>query len=323
MILTFRVAQQSPDPSTQNGVVLLDPDGEVLGADCNTFPAGVQATDERLQRPLKYSFIEHAERNAVFAAARAGIPLQGTTMTCTWPPCAECARAIAQSGIAELVIPAATPDDESAPGGHWQEALSAAEEILEEAGVTVTELDVSGLELPAIRRNGKLSGGRTPQPDTQTKSHRDAQAKPAAFSPLYGRHPLRADAGDQPAEAQPSLLDRAKHYPSLREFYEDHSTRNPGGTWTRFGIAKLPGSEVEWTLEHQAETDEVVAIAPRDSGSEHRVIVLGKIRNGREELARLLGGRRDRDDEQFQLDEVIRLMHDAGHRLGVPDRVTA
>ena len=40
---------------------------------CNTFPKGVKSSKERLERPLKYFYIEHAERGAVYEAAKLGV----------------------------------------------------------------------------------------------------------------------------------------------------------------------------------------------------------------------------------------------------------
>ena len=42
----------------------------------------------------------HAEANAIYAAARAGVSLQGATIYCTHSPCMKCAEAIVQAGIA-------------------------------------------------------------------------------------------------------------------------------------------------------------------------------------------------------------------------------
>ena len=78
--LCQQVAVQSPD-SKQVGCVIATPDGRVLVTACNDFVHGAAQTPERLQRPTKYHWIEHAERNAIYKAAAAGIPLQmGLTM---------------------------------------------------------------------------------------------------------------------------------------------------------------------------------------------------------------------------------------------------
>ena len=62
---------------------------------------------ERWERPLKYDFVEHAERNAVYNAARVGIPLKGCRAYLNWEPypCKECAKAFIQAGIVEVIGP--------------------------------------------------------------------------------------------------------------------------------------------------------------------------------------------------------------------------
>ena len=62
--------------------------------------------NERWERPGKYDWVEHAERNAIYNAARMGIPLKGCSAFITLAPCAACARALIQSGIVEVYGPA-------------------------------------------------------------------------------------------------------------------------------------------------------------------------------------------------------------------------
>lgn len=94
--------EYSTDPDTKTGVVIVKKK-KILVKGANHAPKDVLLTNERLERPLKYSFIEHAERNAIYKAAKQGIKIKGSTLYSPWFPCAECARAIIQSGIEELV----------------------------------------------------------------------------------------------------------------------------------------------------------------------------------------------------------------------------
>ena len=64
---------------------------------------GVEARPERMERPEKYYWIEHAERSAIYEAARFGRPLEGATMYVTWFPCMDCARGIVETRIKALV----------------------------------------------------------------------------------------------------------------------------------------------------------------------------------------------------------------------------
>lgn len=99
------VATKSKDRSTKVGAVITSTeDHAVLSTGWNGFPRGVDDNIElRHTRPEKYYWTEHAERNAVYNAARRGIPLLGATIYVTLMPCCDCARAIIQTGIGTLV----------------------------------------------------------------------------------------------------------------------------------------------------------------------------------------------------------------------------
>ena len=73
MLRAYQIAVHSPDPSTQNGAILINQKGNIVSEAWNAFPAGVKYSPERWERPLKYKIIEHAERNAIFQAAKHGI----------------------------------------------------------------------------------------------------------------------------------------------------------------------------------------------------------------------------------------------------------
>jgi len=127
------VASWSKDRSTKVGCVIVGEAGQVLSTGYNGFPRGIDDDAEgRHARPAKYLWTEHAERNAVYNAARTGVSLLGSALYLPWFPCADCARAIIQSGIAVIVVQKAKRDDT-----HWDETLSVAEEMLAEAGVVI------------------------------------------------------------------------------------------------------------------------------------------------------------------------------------------
>lgn len=135
----YLVAQASPDPSTQNGAILFNSDGGWIGFDCNHFPTGVEYNDERWERPLKYEVIEHAERNAIFHAARVGAETYGSTMVVPWAACADCARAIIQAGVKRVVRH--KQSTERGQGRNWDGTISIADIMLREAGVDIIDLD--------------------------------------------------------------------------------------------------------------------------------------------------------------------------------------
>ena len=61
---------------------------------------------DRWDRPQKYQYVEHAERNAIYNAARVGTPLLGCSAFVSLAPCVGCARALVQAGITEVYGPA-------------------------------------------------------------------------------------------------------------------------------------------------------------------------------------------------------------------------
>jgi dCMP deaminase len=127
----------------------IDNDQNDLGLARHISEAPVGITDElipdRWERPAKYEWIEHAERNAVYNAARVGVPLRGCTAYLNWEPypCIECAKALVQAGIARVVGPdrefpnhkkAENPDeDQWKSGDQWKFGRS--QQIMDEAGV--------------------------------------------------------------------------------------------------------------------------------------------------------------------------------------------
>jgi dCMP deaminase len=156
--LAMLVAEKSKDPSTKVGCILVGKDNNVLSTGFNGFPRGVWETasdpenglyhrrarlhPERWERPLKYDFVEHAERNAVYNAARHGVRLDGARAYLNWEPypCKDCTKAFIQSGIVEVIGPDIEfPNHNKATGGGWshgdQWRMSISRTMMDEAGV--------------------------------------------------------------------------------------------------------------------------------------------------------------------------------------------
>lgn len=155
--LAYQAALSSPDPSTQNGAVLpvYHYNGcgfrkSLVVTGCNTFPVGVPSSPDRLERPLKYQFIEHAERAVILHAARDGYRLHGRTLYCCWYACADCARAIIAAGIVRVVGHKKMADGTPA---HWKDSIANAMAMFAEAGVQADYVD-GDLGGPPIRFNG-------------------------------------------------------------------------------------------------------------------------------------------------------------------------
>ena len=133
--LCRKASESSADPDTRVGCVVVR-GAEVLALGCNTFPQGVEDhTGERSARPDKYLWIEHAERNAIYSAAYTGIRLAEARMYVDLMPCVECARAIIQAGISEVIVSADRMLSYTSDRYTEQHAL--AERMLAEAGLSV------------------------------------------------------------------------------------------------------------------------------------------------------------------------------------------
>lgn len=129
------VSTWSKDPSTKAGAIVVGPDREIRATGYNGLVRGVDDdVSERMERPTKYDFIEHAERNAIYNACLTGVSLKGCVMYVTLPPCTDCARAIIQSGI-KMVVTNQLKVDASTPAGTWRDKLSFSEQMFREAGV--------------------------------------------------------------------------------------------------------------------------------------------------------------------------------------------
>lgn len=104
MKLALLVSERSKDRSRKTAAVIVDQNESEIATGYNGFPRGVDDNvDSRHERPAKYKWTEHAERNAIYNAARSGIRTEGCRMYMPWYPCMDCARAVIQAGIGELV----------------------------------------------------------------------------------------------------------------------------------------------------------------------------------------------------------------------------
>ena len=129
------VATWSKDPSTKTGAVVVGPDKEIRATGYNGLVRGVNDdVAERMERPTKYDFFEHAERNAIYNACLTGTSLRGCTIFFFFFPCTDCARAIIQAGIKEVVTYEYITTD-SDPKNTWRDKLNYSAQMFEEAGV--------------------------------------------------------------------------------------------------------------------------------------------------------------------------------------------
>ncbi len=99
-------ALRSKDPSTQVGACIVDSNKKVVSIGYNGMPRN--CNEEKLTwnknegLDSKYLYVCHAEFNAILNT-RNGSALSGCTLYVTLFPCNECAKAIIQTGIKEVV----------------------------------------------------------------------------------------------------------------------------------------------------------------------------------------------------------------------------
>lgn len=147
MVFSRAAAALSKDRSTKLGAAILGSGFEVRAIGYNGFPRGVDdSKDARHLRPAKYSYTEHAERNAIYNAARVGTPLQGCRILLDSPIgiCCDCARAIINVGITQVVIFRRT-DSDHARQQRWEEHDPIVLEMFEEAGVDIVYITEESL----------------------------------------------------------------------------------------------------------------------------------------------------------------------------------
>ena len=143
MDLAKLIATWSKDTSTKVGCIVVDSGKRILTTGYNGFPRGVDDTiPARHERPVKYDFTEHAERNAMYNALTYGVSLKDCIMYVTFPPCVDCARGIIQSGIREIIYLDMPADKtQNIPG--WRDKLETSFKMFNEAGVIYKSLGVN------------------------------------------------------------------------------------------------------------------------------------------------------------------------------------
>lgn len=128
-------AQRSKDPNTQVGACIVNADKKIVGVGYNGFPTG--CSDEELPwsregnfLDTKYPYICHAELNAILNSISRD--LKGATVYVALFPCNECAKAIIQSGIREVVYISDKYEN--------SDAVKASKIMFKQAGVTLRKM---------------------------------------------------------------------------------------------------------------------------------------------------------------------------------------
>lgn len=133
----YEAARVSQHPSTHNAALLLSGE-QVVVEGINNLPPGVSNVDARFEGPNKHVFLNHAERDAIYRAARQGIRTEGLTMVMPWLPCIPCANAVVTSGISLLITHRQMSERTKAK---WQAELALGVQVLSEGGVRIIAFD--------------------------------------------------------------------------------------------------------------------------------------------------------------------------------------
>ena len=156
MNMVYLMASKSKDESTHIGAVIVGESNEVVSTGYNSFPRGIDDNvPERQERPGKYPWFEHAERNAVYNAARIGVSTLGCRMYTNGVPCTGCARGIINSGIKEVIVDKKWNDGNW--DGKWSEEAEMSMIMFKEAGVSVRFMDFNIIEIHKFRRGEKIN----------------------------------------------------------------------------------------------------------------------------------------------------------------------
>ncbi len=135
-------ALRSKDPNSQVGSCIVSQDNKILSIGYNGFPRGCSDDDfpwQRVGEPLdtKYIYVTHSELNAILNYR--GGSLEGSKLYVSLFPCNECAKAIIQSGIREIIY-----DNDKYAG---EASVIASKRMLDSAGVHYRRYLPTGREL--------------------------------------------------------------------------------------------------------------------------------------------------------------------------------
>ena len=140
MGVAMLAARRSKDPNTQVGACIVSPDNIIISTGYNGLPNGCLDDEypwEREGEETKYPYVVHAELNAILNAN--GRDLRGSRLYVALFPCNECAKAIIQAGVKEVLY----LSDKYASTA----ATRASKRMLDSAGVTYRQLHPSTKEI--------------------------------------------------------------------------------------------------------------------------------------------------------------------------------
>ena len=132
---------RSKDPNTKVGACIVSPDNRIVGVGYNGMPYGTDDATAPWGRvggflDTKYAFVVHAELNAILNSTK---ELKGCRLYVSLFPCHECAKAIIQSGIKEIIY-----EDDKYNG---TDSDIASKRMLDAAGVIYRKMDKISVEV--------------------------------------------------------------------------------------------------------------------------------------------------------------------------------
>ena len=135
MSLAHLSGMRSKDPNTQVGACIVNERKRIVGIGYNGLPYGCNDDEYPWERDggfldTKYAYVVHAELNAILNATES---LQNCTIYVSLFPCNECAKAIIQSGIKEVVYESDKYRD--------TDSAKASRKMLNSAGVKLRQVD--------------------------------------------------------------------------------------------------------------------------------------------------------------------------------------
>ena len=145
MGIALLAARRSKDPSTQVGACIVSPENIIISTGYNGMPKGCSDDEfpwDREGENTKYPYVVHAELNAILNAN--GRDLRDSRIYVALFPCNECAKAIIQSGVKQVIYLT----------DKYSDSLSnlASKRMLDAAGVTYTPMqtDITSLTLDFV-----------------------------------------------------------------------------------------------------------------------------------------------------------------------------
>ena len=154
MTMVYLVAMKSKDDNTHIGAVVVGADNEVRSTGYNSFVRGLNDNvSARQERPEKYFWFEHAERNAIYNATLIGASLKNCRMYTNGVPCMDCARGVVQSGIKKVVVDEIWDKENS---DKWADEVKRSLEMFGEVGVDVKYWKGKLLDIRKFRRGNLI-----------------------------------------------------------------------------------------------------------------------------------------------------------------------